>query len=265
MITETTSPKAATSHRWTMRFTVSLSAIIALFGTWGWLTHYGLLSRDLALAAGGVLMAGVCLVAQGACNNLAVEARRARARGLRWSYRAAGLVALGFGAISALGLHHGWQIAEAVAPDLGVTPPPDWLTTTLFVFVAFGEPISFWVVDAIRTASPRQDQSVDAQTPTNAERPARRRAWSPRVVEATKTAAKAALGAALVATAAVGEPDAAAQSAPAPAWEISARSSAVGNQDRARELAAAGWSERRIAVELGDTRHAVRRALGRAA
>jgi hypothetical protein len=60
----------STSHHWTMRFAIALSAIIALFGTWGWLTHYGLLPRDLALVAGGVLMAGVCLVAQGVCNNM---------------------------------------------------------------------------------------------------------------------------------------------------------------------------------------------------
>ncbi len=62
---EATSVSSSQSHRWTLRFAVSLSTVIALFGTWGWLTHYGLLPRDFALLAGGVLMASVCLVAPG--------------------------------------------------------------------------------------------------------------------------------------------------------------------------------------------------------
>lgn len=252
-----TSP--STSHRWTTRFTVSLSAMIALFGTWGWLTHYGLLPRELALVAGGVLMAGVCLVAQGVCNNMAVEARRARARGLKWSFGGALVVALGFGAVSAMGLHHGWEIAKAVAPTVGVTPPPDWLMIALFVFIAFGEPVSFWIVEAVRSVGD-QPQSAPPKQPVDA-RQKKARGWSPRLVEASAvgvvTAAALALG---------GSGDAAAEPAARP-WlgEVAQTGSEVGQgpDNRAKVLADSGWSERRIATELGVSRHAVRCALGR--
>jgi hypothetical protein len=233
--------------------------MIALFGTWGWLTHYGLLPRELALVAGGVLMAGVCLVAQGVCNNMAVEARRARARGLKWSFGGALVVALGFGAVSAMGLHHGWEIAKSVAPTVGVTPPPDWLMTGLFVFIAFGEPVSFWIVEAVRSVGD-QAQSTAAGQPVDARRKAAR-GWSPRLVESGAVAAVAAAALALG-----GSGDAAAQPS-ARTWlgEVAETGSEVGQgpDNRAKVLADSGWSERRIATELGVSRHAVRRALGR--
>ncbi len=260
MISADNSAIPATSHRWTTRFTVSLSAMIALFGTWGWLTHYGLLPRELALVAGGVLMAGVCLVAQGVCNNMAVEARRARARGLKWSFCGALVVALGFGAVSAMGLHHGWEIAKAVAPTVGVTPPPDWLMTALFVFIAFGEPVSFWIVEAVRSVGD-QPQAAPLKQPVEA-RPKKARGWSPRLVEAGAVGAVAAAALALG-----GSGDAVAQQAATRSWlgEVANTESEVsqGPEDRAKVLAHSGWSERRIATELGVSRHAVRRALGR--
>lgn len=259
MIISHTSP--STSHRWTTRFTVSLSAMIALFGTWGWLTHYGLLPRELALVAGGVLMAGVCLVAQGVCNNMAVEARRARARGLKWSFCGALVVALGFGAVSAMGLHHGWEIAKAVAPTVGVTPPPDWLMTTLFVFIAFGEPVSFWIVEAVRSVGD-QPQAATSKPPVDA--PSKKaRGWSPRLVESGAVGAVAAAALAMG-----GSADAVAQPAATRSWlgEVATTGSEIsqGPDNRAKALADSGWSERRIATELGVSRHAVRRALGRA-
>lgn len=259
------------SHLWTMRFAVSLSAIIALFGTWGWLTHYGLLPRELAMIAGGALMAGVCLVAQGVCNNMAVEARRARAAGLKWSFRAAALVALGFGAVSAMGLHHGWQIAVAVAPSAGVIAPPDWLMTSLFVFIAFGEPVSFWIVEAVKSGGDRDGRParIDQDTPStqpSAGGKKRPRTWSPRVVgdggARTKAGAVGVVAAAALALGGAGE--ACVQPSAHDQGGFASAAAQPGDQlARARRLAAAGWSERRMAVELGLSRHAVRRALGR--
>lgn len=260
MTHDTASFPSVTSHRWTTRFTVSLSAMIALFGTWGWLTHYGLLPPELALVAGGVLMAGVCLVAQGVCNNMAVEARRARARGLTWSFCGAMVVALGFGAVSAMGLHHGWQIAKAVAPTVGVTPPPDWLMTALFVFIAFGEPVSFWIVEAVRSVGD-QAQSTAPGQPVGTRRK-KARGWSPRLVESGAVGAVAAAALALGG----GSVDAVAQPlARSSLGEAAATEGEIGQgpDSQAKALADSGWSERRIATELGVSRHAVRRVLGR--
>ena len=260
------------SHLWTMRFAVSLSGIIALFGTWGWLTHYGLLPRELAMVAGGVLMAGVCLVAQGVCNNMAVEARRARAAGLRWSFRAAALVALGFGAVSAMGLHHGWRIAIAVAPSADVVPPPDWLMTSLFVFIAFGEPVSFWIVEAVKSGGDRIGRAAAAGQEAPPSQPSgagkkRARNWSPRVVgEGGARSRAGAVGVVAAAALALGGAGEARAQPNVEGQGEAVATAAVQAGDhigRARMLAAAGWSERRIAVELGVSRHGARRALGR--
>jgi len=86
-----------------MRFAVSLSLIIALYGSWDGSLITDCSSTTLRSMAGGALMAAVCLVAQGVCNNMAVEAR-----GLAWSFRVAALVALGFGAMS-------WRKADGPA------------------------------------------------------------------------------------------------------------------------------------------------------
>jgi hypothetical protein len=261
------------SHRWTKRFLVALSVAIASFGAWGWLTQYGLLPAKFAVVAGGALMAGVCLVAQGVCNNMAVEARRARAVGLKYSSRAAGLVALGFGAVSAMGLHHGWRIAVAVAPAMGVAPPPDWLTTSLFVFVACGEPISFWIVEAVKSGGNQMGRPLAPNQSAPASQPAgvkSAKAWSPRVVSdqgsaRTKASAVGVVAAAALALGGVGE----ARARPSPQGlgeaAVSAAVQPSDHDGRARALAASGWSERVIAVELGLSRHAVRRALGRVA
>ncbi len=64
-----------------------------------------------------------------------------------------------------------------------------------------------------------------------------------------------------------GSGDAVAQPAATRSWlgEVAMTESETGQEpnNHAKALADAGWSERRIANELGVSRHAVRRALGR--
>jgi hypothetical protein len=72
------------------------------------------------------------------------------------------LVALGFGGVSAMGLHHGWEIARSIAPAVEIATVPDWLMTSFFVFLAMGEPASFRIVEAVRNG---RDLGRDHGTP----------------------------------------------------------------------------------------------------
>jgi len=139
-----------TESSWTKRLSVALTVSIAAFGAWAWLTHFGLLPRALAAPAGGMLMAGLCLTAQGLANAHAANGRFFSARGDRNLVRLCVAKVIFFGGVSAFGVHHGYEIVKAVAPSLGVTPLPDVIALPLLMGLALFEPANFLVVEARR-------------------------------------------------------------------------------------------------------------------
>lgn len=112
----------------TYGFAIALTAIVALYGAWGW------------LRVDEPFKAVLCLVAQGLANGNAVLARRAFAKDrMVMGFAALGLAA-GCGAWSAISLHHAWTLDGS---DI------HW---TMTAFLALLEPIMFWFVEEVRLA-----------------------------------------------------------------------------------------------------------------
>lgn len=111
-------------------FAVALTAIVALYGAWGW----------LAADEPEPFKAVLCLVAQGLANGNAVLARRAIAK----ERPLMGLCAFGLGAgcatFSAISLHHAWTLDGAEI---------HWAMTA---FLALLEPVMFWFVEEVKFA-----------------------------------------------------------------------------------------------------------------
>lgn len=134
-----TGSKSQPERYWlTYVFAVALTAIVALYGAWGW----------LAAQQPEPFKAILCLVAQGLANGNAVLARRALSKDR--PTMALGALALGAGCAvwSAISLHHAWTLDGSEI---------HW---TMTAFLALLEPIMFWFVEEVRLA-PRPQSAAD--------------------------------------------------------------------------------------------------------
>ena len=114
----------------TYTFAVGLTAIVAMFGAYGW----------LASPEPDPFKAILCLVAQGLANGNAVLARRAFAKERPLMGLCALALAGGCGAWSAISLHHAWTL-DGSEIHWGLT-----------VFLALVEPVMFWFVEEVKAA-----------------------------------------------------------------------------------------------------------------
>lgn len=121
-------PSAPERYWLTYTFAIALTAIVALYGAWGW------------LAASEPFKAILCLVAQGLANGNAVLARRAFAKDRPLMGLAALAMGAGCGAWSAISLHHAWTLDGSEI---------HWAMTA---FLALLEPVMFWFVEEVKLA-----------------------------------------------------------------------------------------------------------------
>lgn len=145
----------------TESLSLALSTGLAAFGAWAWLTHFGLLPQSFAVPAGGLLMAALCLTAQFLANAHAANGRYFSTRGARRLVRLCIAKVVFFAAVSAFGVHHGYEIVKAVAPSLGVSPLPDLIALPLLMCLALFEPLNFLVVEARREWETRQPANAE--------------------------------------------------------------------------------------------------------
>lgn len=159
---------APSPWKWTRLFAIGLSASVAAFSVFGFVAPF---VPGNATWAGAALLAAICGNAQGLANCMAANARRAKAKGegFEGTFQACVACFLGFGALSAFGLHNGWEAVKAEAGDGHF--PPDWVMTALFLFAAFSEPAMNWVVESIKALAGEPEREHERpQAPIVADR-----------------------------------------------------------------------------------------------
>lgn len=173
-MTETARPE----RYWlTYTFAVGLTAIVALYGAWGW------------FSVNEPFKAVLCLVAQGLANGNAVLARRAFSKERTAMGIGAVLLGSGCAAWSAVSLHHAWTMDGSEI---------HWAMTA---FLALLEPVMFWFVEEVKlarkpkTAEELADEALQAH---RASEPAQRRA-------SLRTITGGLTGAAVAATPTIGQ------------------------------------------------------------
>ena len=122
----------------TYTFAVALTAIVALYGAWGWLM------ADRPEPFKAIL----CLVAQGLANGNAVLARRAFSKDRAPMAFVALVLGSGCATFSAISLHHAWTLDGSEI---------HWAMTA---FLALLEPVMFWFVEEVKLA--REPESAEA-------------------------------------------------------------------------------------------------------
>ncbi|MBX3430810.1 MAG: hypothetical protein KF779_14600 [Hyphomonadaceae bacterium] len=137
---------------WTRRFAVGLSASVAGFSAFNFITPF--LPREAAGIPVADLLAGMLLAAivgnaQGLANCSAANARRVGAAGRRGAEKWCWAFCMGFAATSWFGLHNAWEMVEANAS--GYAFPDPLLMDVLFAFIAIAEPTTNWVVDLLKS------------------------------------------------------------------------------------------------------------------
>lgn len=124
-MTETNRPE----RYWlTYTFAVGLTAIVALYGAWGW------------FSVNEPFKAVLCLVAQGLANGNAVLARRAFSKERPGMGVGAMILGSGCATWSAVSLHHAWTMDGSEI---------HWAMTA---FLALLEPVMFWFVEEVKLA-----------------------------------------------------------------------------------------------------------------
>ncbi len=143
------------------------SSSVALFSVYGFVAPFMPVAPWTTQMVGGLLLAAICGNAQGLANCMAANARRAKARGdgFQGTYAACVICFLGFGSISAFGLHNGWELVKASGG--GHAFPPDVIMAALFLFAAFSEPAMNWVVEAIKQLARIEQVETPARAPSN--------------------------------------------------------------------------------------------------
>jgi len=160
---------APSPWKWTRLFAIGLSASVAAFSVFGFIAPFLGVNTTLA---GAALLAAICGNAQGLANCMAANARRAKAKGDGYAatFNACVVCFLGFGALSAFGLHNGWEAVKSGAQS-GHIFPSDMLMTPLFLFAAFSEPAMNWVVESIKALARDEPDEQEPATPATVERP----------------------------------------------------------------------------------------------